>query len=398
MLTHLRVQNFRSCEDVEFSLGESLIALLGRNGAGKTNLLRAIELLTALGSGSGDWPELEAKDPGKPVLIGASIFLHDRLYYYEASRPAGSGPGTQERLEIDGTPICMRINGELRITVDRDSPFVTFNKVSSSAGLLTTAANLLPEETEILDSIRALLHTLSATRYYTLDDDLAEPTHANFVARSLYDSWRAIDPDKRATTNSVIFRLIDLSENHPQEFEELQSLLGSGGLGLVSAIFIRAITMPPLSNEGMPLPPSEGPSRHAFFVGFLPSRDIAGTGQYFSFDELSAGTRRLIRLLAHVVYDDSSILLLEQPEDCLHAGLISRLVGILRAYSHRCQFIFSTHSRDMLDVLYPNEVRLVESKEGHTHARGLSPRELECARRYLADSGPLSEFFESIEE
>src|SRR5205823_906450 len=43
MLSRIRIENFRSCKDVLLDGLGSITALIGRNGSGKTNILRAID-------------------------------------------------------------------------------------------------------------------------------------------------------------------------------------------------------------------------------------------------------------------------------------------------------------------------------------------------------------------
>jgi len=54
MLDFIEIKNFRSCEDVRLRLGEPVVALLGKNGAGKTNVLHAVQLATDLYVGESD--------------------------------------------------------------------------------------------------------------------------------------------------------------------------------------------------------------------------------------------------------------------------------------------------------------------------------------------------------
>ena len=43
MLTSVHIKNFRSCKDVKIENMGLMLGLVGRNGAGKTTILRAIE-------------------------------------------------------------------------------------------------------------------------------------------------------------------------------------------------------------------------------------------------------------------------------------------------------------------------------------------------------------------
>ena len=47
-ITKIRIKNYRSCNETVFELNESLSALIGPNGSGKTNILSAIQLISSL--------------------------------------------------------------------------------------------------------------------------------------------------------------------------------------------------------------------------------------------------------------------------------------------------------------------------------------------------------------
>ncbi|HHW3989146.1 TPA: AAA family ATPase, partial [Raoultella planticola] len=50
MIHHIRIQNFRSVRDIELELG-ALNIVFGPNGCGKSNIYKAIHLLTASADG-----------------------------------------------------------------------------------------------------------------------------------------------------------------------------------------------------------------------------------------------------------------------------------------------------------------------------------------------------------
>jgi len=113
---------------------------------------------------------------------------------------------------------------------------------------------------------------------------------------------------------------------------------------------------------------------------------------------LSHGTRRILSMVLSLILDESSVYLIEQPEDGIHAGLTEKLIGLLRAYASPAQVIMATHSTDLLNQLDPDEVRLVTIDAGKTAVRSLSDKERSVARKYLTEDGTLSEFLSLVEE
>jgi predicted ATPase len=118
----------------------------------------------------------------------------------------------------------------------------------------------------------------------------------------------------------------------------------------------------------------------------------------FPFSQLSHGSRRAIRIVTSLLFDARSLMLMEQPEDSMHPGLLRRLIDLLRSYSARSQIVFTTQSPDVLDALEPDEVLLVSAPNGHTEARPLSQNEITRAKRYLKENGSLSEYIELTDE
>ena len=116
----------------------------------------------------------------------------------------------------------------------------------------------------------------------------------------------------------------------------------------------------------------------------------------FGFDDLSYGTKRLLTIVTSIIFDRSTVLLIEQPEDGIHIGLLNKLTPMLRAYSEDMQFVLASHSRDVLDRFHPSELRLVSLNAGKSSARALTESEIAMAERFIAEEGPLSDFIETL--
>jgi predicted ATPase len=125
---------------------------------------------------------------------------------------------------------------------------------------------------------------------------------------------------------------------------------------------------------------------------------MGGAGRSFQFSDLSVGTRRVIRVVTSLLFDKRSLMLIEQPEDSIHPGLLRKLIDMMRSYSDGSQIIFTTHSSEVLDILRPEEVLMTTARDGKTSVRPLSPDEVARARRFLSDEGSLSDFLEPFDE
>ena len=127
-------------------------------------------------------------------------------------------------------------------------------------------------------------------------------------------------------------------------FDEFKTLLGKNGLGLMQDMRIDEVK---LQNGDS----SEEGAEPAYSISFMPGAGLAGAGRWFPFNGVSAGTLRIVQLLTYLIFDRASCMLLEQPEDSIHPGLLTKVIDILRTYSGRTQLICTTHSPRVLNIV-----------------------------------------------
>ena len=139
-----------------------------------------------------------------------------------------------------------------------------------------------------------------------------------------------------------------------------------------------------------------GPARQPEYydVRFSPSR----ISSEVSLEQLSGGTRHALYLLLGLLYDANSTMLIEQPEDGIHPGLLAKLIDVLRVNADPAQIILASHSPVVLSNLAPADIRLVDIQDGATSVRALSLPEIERAKEYMQRDGTLAEFLELIQD
>lgn len=91
-------------------------------------------------------------------------------------------------------------------------------------------------------------------------------------------------------------------------------------------------------------------------------------------DSASDGTIRLLALMviANWSIKNSSLIVIEEPENSLHPHLSEHIVNILKVASEKCQIIVTTHNPAFLDYLQPDEVILCDKEDGFTKLRQAS--------------------------
>ena len=83
MLDSVQINNFRSCEAVSLRLGEPVVALVGKNGVGKTNVLHGIQLAADLCVGEpGASFGLAPRDRKQPSKFELRFSAGDHHYFY----------------------------------------------------------------------------------------------------------------------------------------------------------------------------------------------------------------------------------------------------------------------------------------------------------------------------
>ena len=117
-----------------------------------------------------------------------------------------------------------------------------------------------------------------------------------------------------------------------------------------------------------------------------------------SFNQLSEGTLRTMAMLFYIVTDKSELLLLEEPEVCVHHGLLNSVVQIIKEYGRTKQIIFSTHSEIVVDSLRPEQVLIVDKHKtkGTTVAHipdKMSQAGFAALKKYLSTAGNLGEYW-----
>ena len=269
---------------------------------------------------------------------------------------------SEERTEV------FQREGEAIHVKDRSEPIRVGHLTPSIAALLA----LLPAGDERRSDIQTIANFLRGVSYY----DLSEMTVGeDLVPEHEYREWLSEFSNEGTTTQSVAFRLIYMFHENKDMFAELKALLGRDGLGLIDDIHIASWGQ---SRNAIPSGATGSiATETVHFLTFSPSKRLGGAGRQFTYSKLSFGTRRVLRILTSLLFDKRSVMLLEQPEESIHPGLLRRLIDVLRSYSVEAQMIFTTHSPEVLDIVRPEEVILVWANGGETEARGLSRSEVD---------------------
>ncbi|MEK8019526.1 MAG: AAA family ATPase [Candidatus Parabeggiatoa sp.] len=384
MFRRIHIQNFLSCQDVVIDNMEGMTALIGRNGSGKTNVLKAIAWIA--NSVISHQPIKTSRDENTEIKL--FLELDNAHYHYELKIiPKLPQAFLIEKLEIQISSNHWQTLFHRQRDIIQVEGYETEIKVGIAIPSLSALMALLPQESTLMKQISSLINFLQAVRYYPLDEKQLL-TEATLFEQTSYINWLnqyQTDPD---TNSSVVMRLLHLSLERATDFKALKTLLGSKGLDIIEEIKIETIH----SSE-------KGEQSDVFYrILFQPSLSEHSNTGLFSYHHLSFGTRRVLRILVSVIYDKSTVLLLEQPEDGIHVGLLHKLIPLFKSYADQGQFIFASHSPEIVNRLAPQEIRLVTMENGFTFLRPLNETEKAVAHQFICEEGTLSDFIETLQE
>jgi predicted ATPase len=400
MFQSIQIRNFRSCHDILLDDLKNVLVLIGRNGAGKSNILKAIEWASDIASNK-DREPTGVYWGGSPEVEFVFVLGDEKYHYklksgYELFNVETKQPevrrNIEEQMDLCGPngliPLFARKAEKLTLySVDQlESPRLL--EISYSAPAMAAVLGLLPEGDMHRVICEKATRFLSSVRYYPLagSDDMAQ---GGFITAKDYKKSIATNFDGDHEGQILATKLLHLWLEKQDEFNEVRTLLGPNGLRVLEDIVISTHKHPEINRL-----PTDQEVLH--FIRFRPASH--SDNGLFSLSDLSFGTKRILSLVVAIIYDKSAVCLVEQPEDGIHPGLLNKLMPLLRSYSLLSQFIIATHSPSVLDRVTPGEVITVALNEGRTSARALDGDERGAADYFLKNDGPLSEFLRSIEE
>jgi predicted ATPase len=366
-----------------------LTALVGRNAAGKSNILRAISWVATTATAA---RQISPDAVGKQavaiqIAIGPDIFDYEIDVEFDFPTERGSRE--------------LQIVESLRVRRDGDNPVHVFDRTGGKVtivdggtieipdGMPTMPAlvSVLPPESGTVKQVRPLLEQLRTIRYYPLIPQADTQLRYPVIRQTEYRDWLSNRGDLGNLGIAVLMRILDMKLTNEVELREVEDLLGRNGLGIIGDIRVEDLAVR-----------SGQEDEKFYYTAFRPWSPQHRAVRSFGFSDLSSGTQRLIGLVVSMIYDHSATMLLEHPEDGIHRALLRKVIGLLLTYSDRSQFILASHSSVVFDAVRPDSIRLVTMQDSTTKVRPLSEYESRIAAKYLEEEGNLSDFLETVEE
>ena len=405
----IEIKRYRSCTETTFSPNAELSALVGVNGSGKTNLLQAVRLLNGsrrrvVRRAADNIPRgIESELTAWFSLNNGAqkVGLKTRLSIVESVRSTDELVTVSETWnlqEITGTkgwralPPIEMFRDSARGPTRQEQVFL-FHEFSRY-GTEKSDVELMMRP-PVLDAISAISDFREGIAYYSA---------SRFTDPNRCPSSFEVDEDGRLSetyTNrgsvhqKFLYDLYNLKTSNPALYDEYCKFISRKQLGLVSRLTWKEIELSSHTAEVR----SGGGVKRARKTKTLVIPKIQMGPAYITFNQLSEGTFKTLALIFYVVTDSSRLLMVEEPEVCVHHGLLSKIISTLKSYSKIKQTIISTHSDLLIDELEPENIFVVEMVRGGTQVKQLdkwlTKNGKDALHTYLAESGSLGEYWRS---
>lgn len=414
-LSSIEIRNYRSCTKTSMQFKEDLSALIGINGSGKSNFLNGVLLLKKLATISrytqdDDFPQSKCKIKAIFIVEQKTLPFEAEIKYTTNELNIDQVISAEQRWNFkeftgDETPITLPLS-----RIYEFQKFIKYRSHDIPSGFQksdwqrvisksyeTISGSTLPQEANelkiVMDVYEKVYDFIAGISYYSASqftDPSKCPTYFEIqnerIIRSL--SRRGNDHQR------FMFDLYNAYKNPNSKFQEYLSIVGNEGLGLINSISYIEIEVP--TNEYAVGLGGKVISKENNKLLVIPNFIIGDLK--LSPNQLSEGTFKTLAIVFYLITDASRFLIIEEPEVCIHHGLLTSILELIKEFSYEKQIIISTHSDFVLDEMKPENVFIVKfnPKSGTSIKHipdALSARDYRALKIYLKETGNLGEYW-----
>lgn len=385
-IAKIKVENYKSLRNSEIEFKEGLNIIIGKNGAGKSNLLEFIDKYVVV----------------SPIRVVRSLrpsinffvafgYVKNKVrnlfsYFIERIKPAKSSNASYIfELTIN------KLDGHERTIIDEK---LIFNDLVTRDEIFKKNKHLSDEFDMIRDTEKGLIS-------FSFPEELlwlSKPTAMTIET----DIEKFFTPNVNYSESQLFFKLeYEMEDDFFEEIIKLnledikQKLIiyvseFFNNIGLQTILDQYTIIKKIRLNPNINIYRAE--SRiiiENLYIDFYINND------WLPWSFLSDGTKRLFYLISECISRDRGVLLIEEPELGIHPHQLYKLLEFLKEQAKEKQIIISTHSPLVLDALNEKELNriIIAEYSNGTKFRHLSKAEISKAKAYIKEVGDLSTYW-----
>jgi AAA15 family ATPase/GTPase len=389
-IRRLEIFNYRSCIKTNIDINTDLTALIGVNGVGKSNILNSIQLLKKI-SRNRFFHQKEFIEKLPHTRINLDLLIDGNLYQLKSDLYYDTDESNVE--EIYSTELKLRdLEKKSSKWITIDPNLIEYHEyyVKTRRHRELSLAELKNVGNEDLYS-KLLTYILSIS-YYSATQ-FSDPARSP-ISFELEDS-RLLRSTNRVKTHEVFLNdLYTTYKNDKKSFQKFINTVGHNGMGLVDNVTFFDHKVPSSTYKVKAGGQIQKIERTKNII--VPS--IILDNLTLSPNQLSEGTFKTLALIYYILNDESELLLIEEPEVCVHHGLLSSIIELIKIQSKHKQIFISTHSDFVLDKLKPENIVIIKKSAqngtiAQTLDKTLSSSDYNALKEYLIESGNLGEYW-----
>lgn len=395
MITRVHVKNYRSLENVDVELGR-LTVLVGRNGAGKSNLVDAVKFVqealqvgleSAVANRNGLASLRRWTAKGRPCEVEIEIEVKRGSFYgtysfvlagsqendFRVKREACSASRSGSSPSVDGFEIREGIwitkPKAFDVPENKDTRLLTSSRMSK---ILAPDSLFLPSIRVLMQSpLGEMLASLTGSSFFSIyPNTMREPQR--------FSSARRMGNNGENFSSALQFLRRQWEQQKREPFADLLSALGRV-VNDVSDVRVKQVGGYLVTEM-----------RHDYQRGG-PSVEHDEAAPWFDLSQESDGTLRMLGLLIGLYQTNPprGLVAVEEPEVNIHPGALAVLADVLREVSERHQVLLTTQSPDLISRFPADDLRIVERRKGGTHIGLIADSQRQAIEQQLFTTGDL---------
>jgi energy-coupling factor transporter ATP-binding protein EcfA2 len=403
MLKKIVIEHYRSCLRTSFECHPHLSVLIGPNSSGKTNVLQAMMLLNKM-AGREEYPRVRSDSVTLTPRLRATFEVGTNSAHLNAMVAAFTDDSNNDVL-LDSQQKWL-IQNKRGKKISTSFPFLWYRYIDMVRHKRIRESDLrsyrlvppfMYQDLKIKpwgrETIERIISFCLGMRYYGASQ-FTNPGACPVSFEIEKEGERSRPWRLRGHAGTLYDLYIAQKGSSHGRYDQFLNIIGSNGIGLVDKIIFREIKTS--STEYSVRVGGKIQKRRAEKVLVVPQFKCGKN--ILSPNQLSEGTFKTLVLLFYIITEESTALLLEEPEVCVHQGLLSSILELVKKYSKEKQMIVSTHSDYVLDHVKPENVFSVRADpvDGTVvrHIKKMmDKKEYEALRFYLQHEGNLGEYW-----